>query len=218
MAIHRLRTTPILTSPISPGRIWRQLMRSDSIASTSTEATRAHSSPPKLPWPCLTACAILSLTVFPISRREQRADMLTNHAPPLTIKPDASHLLWAWNFVRDAFLFWPYYKRDREHLRGCDVPSTDALHDKFVEVIKAARTYHLSYNAAIAHDQPDRLAAISVPTLLTCAREDMLLAYFDEIGALMPNAVRYVSGGLNDAARDATVTRFIDFLDDRPHQ
>ena len=149
---------------------------------------------------------------------EQRADMLANHAPPLTISPDASHLLWAWNFVRDAFLFWPYYKRDREHLRGCDVPSTDTLHDKFVEVIKSARTYHLSYNAAIAYDQQDRLAAIIVPILLTCAREDMLLVYFDEVGALMPNAERYVSGGLNAAARDETVTRFIDFLEDRPHE
>ena len=147
---------------------------------------------------------------------EQRADMLAHHAPPLTISPDASHLLWGWNFVRDAFLFWPYYKRDREHLRGADVPSTDALHDKFVEVIKAARTFHLSYNAAIAYECADRLAAVKVPTLLTCAREDMLLPYFDEIAAMMPHAERYISPGLNAFAMDETVTQFAAFLDDQP--
>ncbi|NIJ08541.1 pimeloyl-ACP methyl ester carboxylesterase [Sphingomonas vulcanisoli] len=147
---------------------------------------------------------------------EQRAEMLAHHAPPLTIAPDASHLLWAWNFVRDAYLFWPWYKRDAEHLRGSDVPTTDALHDKFVEVIKAARTFHLSYNAAIAYDMPERFGAITVPTLFTCARQDMLLAYFDELAALMPHAERYISPGLSGPGRDETLARFVAFLDDRP--
>lgn len=147
---------------------------------------------------------------------EQRADMLAHHAPPLTIAPDASHLLWAWNFVRDGFLFWPWYKRDRSHLRGADVPTTEALHDKFVEVIKAARTFHLSYNAAIAYGHQDRLGTLAVPTLLTCARDDMLLAYFDEIAALLPQAERYISPGLSGVARDETVVRFVAFLEDRP--
>lgn len=146
----------------------------------------------------------------------ERADMLAHHAPPLAIAPDASHLLWAWNFVRDGFLFWPWYKRDRAHLRGVEVPETDALHDKFVEVIKAARTFHLSYNAAIAYDRLDRLGEITAPTLLTCARDDMLLVYLDEIAALMPHAQRYVSPGLAGAAKEETVARFAAFLDDRP--
>lgn len=143
---------------------------------------------------------------------EQRADMLANHAPPLTIQPDAGHLLWVWNFVRDGFLFWPWYKRDKEHLRGIEMPTTDSLHDKFVEVIKAARTFHLSYNAAIAYEKMDRLGLITVPTLLTCARNDMLLVYMDEIAALMPGAETYVSPGLRGAARDETMARFTGFL------
>lgn len=144
----------------------------------------------------------------------QRSEMLANHAPPLTIAADASHLLWVWNFVRDAFLFWPWYKRDRENLRGIGLPSTDALHDKFVEVIKAARTFHLSYNAAIAHDHADRLPRLSVPTLLACARDDMLLAYFDAIAAMIPNGRTYVYPGLQGSDGVETLARLTAFLDD----
>lgn len=144
---------------------------------------------------------------------EQRADMLVNHAPPLTIAPDASHLLWVWNFVRDGFLFWPWYKRDREHMRGVDFPSTDALHDKFVEVIKSARTFHLSYNASIQYEKMERLGLVTVPTLLACAYNDMLLVYMDEIGALMPHADRYVSPGLIGGGKEETMARLTGFLD-----
>jgi pimeloyl-ACP methyl ester carboxylesterase len=145
---------------------------------------------------------------------EERVDMLANHAPPLTIAPDATHLLWVWNFVRDGFLFWPWYKRDQAHLRGIGLPTTDSLHDKFVEVIKAARTFHLSYNAAIGYGKMSRFGQITVPTLLTCARNDMLLVYLDEIGELMPAAGRYVSPGMRGAARDETMARMTAFLDD----
>lgn len=144
---------------------------------------------------------------------DERADMLAHHAPPLTIAPDATHLLWVWNFVRDGFLFWPWYKRDQDHLRGIGLPTTDSLHDKFVEVIKAARSFHLSYNAAIAYEKMDRLGLITVPTLLACARNDMLLVYLDEIAALMPTAQKYVSPGLRGAAKDETMSRFTGFLD-----
>lgn len=144
---------------------------------------------------------------------EQRADLLANHAPPLAIMPDATHLLWVWNFVRDAFLFWPWYRRDAQHLRGIDLPSTDLLHDKFVEVIKAARSFHLSYNAAIAYDNMDRFSLITVPTMLTCADSDMLMEYFNDLAELMPNAEQFISTGLSEGTRSETVARFITFLD-----
>lgn len=144
-----------------------------------------------------------------------RADMLAYHAPPLALSPDASHLLWVWTFVRDGFLFWPWYRRDAAHLRGIGLPDTARLHDKFVEVIKAARTFHLSYNAAIAYDPRARLGGIAVPTLLACARDDMLLPHLDAIHAMMPMATRYVSPDPHGAAGAATVARMTAFLDDR---
>lgn len=144
----------------------------------------------------------------------QRADMLVNHAPPLKITADGSHLLWVWNFVRDGYLFWPWYKRDAEHLRGIDLPLPDFLHDKFVEVAKSARTFHLSYNAAIAYEKTDRLREVTVPSMLTCAKDDMLLMYMDEIASLMPTARQFISEGSHEATWDEKIARLTNFLDD----
>lgn len=145
----------------------------------------------------------------------ERADMLANYAPPLRIAADASHILWAWNFVRNAFLFWPWYKTDAAHVRNVGLPSADALHDKFVEVIKAARTFHKSYNAAIAYDKRPRLPLVAVPTMLACAKTDMLLPYMDRVGALMPHAERFVFRGMRGADKRETIGRMTAFLDDK---
>lgn len=144
----------------------------------------------------------------------ERAEMLSRYAPPITLSDDARHLLWIWNFVRDAFLFWPWYKRDAAHARAVGVPDADALHDKFVEVAKAARTYHLSYRAAIAYRKEERLPLVRVQTMLACARTDMLLAYLDRVAALMPEATRAVTPGFGDEATSrATMAQMLDFLD-----
>ena len=144
----------------------------------------------------------------------ERAEMLSRYAPPLTLSDDASHLLWIWTFVRDAFLFWPWYKRDAAHARAVGVPNAEALHDKFVEVAKAARTYHLSYRAAIAYRKEERLPLVRVPTLLACAETDMLLAYLDRVAGLMPGATRAVTPGFGDeTASRATMAQMLDFLD-----
>jgi pimeloyl-ACP methyl ester carboxylesterase len=147
----------------------------------------------------------------------ERNEILQRYAPALNLSEDGSHLLWIWSFVRDAYLFWPWYKRDTAHVRGVGLPSAEALHDKFVEVAKAARSYHLSYRAAITYRKEDRLKLVRVPTLLCCARSDMLLAYFDQVAALMPGAQRLVTAGYGDAdAMTETVAAMRSFLDAAP--
>jgi hypothetical protein len=144
----------------------------------------------------------------------ERADMLRHYAPKVQIAADGTHLLGVWNFVRDAYLFWPWYKRDAQHRRAIGLPSPDALHDKAVEVIKAARTYHLSYRAAIAYRKEERLPMVHVPTLLACATTDMLVAYLDRVAVLMPDAIRAVTPGFGDETTSrATMAQMLDFLD-----
>ena len=144
----------------------------------------------------------------------ERDEMLRCYAPPVILSDNASHLLWMWNFVRDAFLFWPWYKRDAPHARAVGLPGPDALHDKFVEVAKAARTYHLSYRAAIAYRKEERLPLVTVPTLLSCATTDMLLAYLDRVAALMPRATKATTPGFGDeAAARETLQLMLHFLD-----
>jgi pimeloyl-ACP methyl ester carboxylesterase len=146
----------------------------------------------------------------------EREDMLENYA--LEVAPDLSgqYLMWAWHFVRDNYLFWPWYKRDALHVRSIGLPaSADVLHDKLVEVLKAVRTYHLSYRAAISYRKDERLPLVRVPTLLACATNDMLLPYQDGVAALLAHARREVTPGVaTPEALARTADLFARFLDE----
>ena len=143
---------------------------------------------------------------------EEQTEMLRHYAPAVPLDQSGSQIQWFWHFVRDTYMFWPWYKRDPAHARSVGLPPAGVLHDKFVEVLKAARTYHLSYNAAIAWSKADRLPLVTSPTLLACAVDDMLLRYMDSVAALMPAAERMLTQGLrtpDDAeATVALINRF----------
>ncbi len=144
----------------------------------------------------------------------ERDDMLRHYALPIAPDDMGGQLARVWNFVRDAYLFWPWYRRDAAHRRDVGLPSADALHDKVVEVLKSVRTYHLSYRAAIAYDKRTRLPHVTVPTLLACAKNDMLMRYFDAVAALMPRAERLETPGTATDADAAETTRLMTaFLD-----
>jgi pimeloyl-ACP methyl ester carboxylesterase len=144
----------------------------------------------------------------------ERAEMLERYAPAVKIDHMGSQIHWIWHFVRDVYLFWPWYQPDAAHARRVGLPGADELHDKVVEVMKAARTYHLSYRAAIAYDKELRLPLVETPTLLACARTDMFMAYFERVKALMPAARAVVTEGTGtESALRATVAQFEAFLE-----
>ncbi len=143
----------------------------------------------------------------------ERADMLAHHAPAIAIDQSGSQLNWVWHFVRDAYLFWPWYRRGAENRRGVGLPSADELHDKVVEVLKAARSYHLPYQAALAYDKEVRLPLVPVPTLLACAGTDMLMEYFERVRALLPAGTETVVTPGGGARLGETVALLAAFLD-----
>lgn len=119
---------------------------------------------------------------------EEQAEMLAHYVPHVQIDQNGSQLHLIWSFVRDAYLFWPWYRKDKAHRRPTGLPDAHTLHDKVVEVLKAARSFHLPYRAALGHDKGARLPLLNVPTLLTCAAEDMLYEYLPALQALVPHA------------------------------
>jgi pimeloyl-ACP methyl ester carboxylesterase len=145
---------------------------------------------------------------------EERADMLAHYAPDVVIDQNGTQFQSIWHFVRDVYLFWPWYRRDAAHRRNLGLPSADELHDKVVEVLKAARTYPIAYRAAIGYDKALRLPLVAVPTLLACAASDMFMEYFDQVRHLMPSATPLVTqGSANPQALAATLRQFEQFLD-----
>ena len=143
-----------------------------------------------------------------------QADLVANYVPKVGIDAQGSQFNLLWHFVRDAYLFWPWYKQDAAHRRKGGLPDAQALHDKTVEVLKGARTFHLAYRAAMRYRKEERIPLVRVPTLIACARGDMLFEYFEQVRALLPTAQFAETEGVGSAESVlATARQFQTFLE-----
>lgn len=98
---------------------------------------------------------------------EFQALLLDRYAPEMIPHDYGYQFTWAFNFVRDQALHFPYFLRDPAHrLMTRPVPDADELHMRAVEVLKALRTYHKSYRAAFSYPSYERLSSLKVPAYL----------------------------------------------------
>jgi len=143
---------------------------------------------------------------------ELQAELLDRYAPAM--KPDlhGGHINWVWHFVRDTYMFWPWYATDAVHRRSIGLPPPEVLHDKVLDVLKAIETYHLSYRAAFRYDKREQFKRIRVPTMAACAANDMLAQWHDEFAALIPGAVKTVIPAvtIDPAGAAAALAKFLD--------
>ncbi len=148
---------------------------------------------------------------------DMRADLLANYARHIEPDLDGAYLMKVWHFVRDQSIFWPWFRRDADHLRDVGLPSAEALHDLVVEVLRAVETYHLGYRASFRYRKEDRLPLIRTPTLFAGSPSDIFFAQFDEVASLVPGASKLVTPLSTDSAYlERVAERFIGFLDDHP--
>jgi len=75
-----------------------------------------------------------------------------NYTPKIALDAMGSQLTQTWQFMRDTSLFWPWFVRDGAHARNVGLPTAEALHDKTVEVLRAAATQHLVVRASFDQD------------------------------------------------------------------
>ncbi len=78
--------------------------------------------------------------------------MRNNYTPKLDINMMGKQFNQGWQFMRDTSLFWPWFIPDGAHTRTVGLPEADVLHDKTVEVLRAARTQHLVVRASFDQD------------------------------------------------------------------
>ncbi len=149
---------------------------------------------------------------------EETQDYLANYLQPMQIRWDGSQLLWAWNFLRDQSLWWPWYNRTAAGTRVGSAPaSPEILHRSVVELIKGGTTYHLNYRAAFAYPTRQRLPLLNVPVLLCASASDPLAAGLTEAGRLTAQAIVRVTPGRGSAAKAAATTDlYRRFLADQP--
>jgi len=117
---------------------------------------------------------------------EERQDMLRNYAPEVRPDLEGRHLLWAFQFMRDQNIFFPWFKRDAEHLRGMGIVAPELLHTATVEVLKALTTYHKAYRAAFSHRVRERMPLVTQEALALCDEQDPLHDQTREAASLAP--------------------------------
>lgn len=142
-----------------------------------------------------------------------QSDVLERYAREIHPDAEATHLMKVWHFCRDQYLFWPYYNRTADGRLPDGLPDNEMLHEFVVEVLKAMRSYHLSYRAAFRHPKRDRLPRLRLPVHVICSPSDMLYRYFGDVTALIDGAQRtellpWSDPQHHDHAADAIV-RFI---------
>ena len=145
----------------------------------------------------------------------ETADYLANYVRPLKVGDDGGHLIWAWNFLRDQALWWPWYNRTVSGSRMAGAAPPERLQASFVEFIKGGTTYHLNYRAAFAYPTRNRLPMIKTPTLVGTTATDVLRAGNDEADSLLADSeVAIFPGRATQEKMAATVQMFSEFLAD----
>jgi pimeloyl-ACP methyl ester carboxylesterase len=148
------------------------------------------------------------IPMFPDALRQR---LLAQYAPAMAPDAYGTHLPWAWNFVRDQSLYWPYFDRQPAARLGNDVLPTEQLQLAVTDVLKALGTYHIAYRAAFAQDLRPLLPELRCPVLLMASERDPLHVYLDEAAALVPHAIKRLwSRAAPPQERIAALCEFLD--------
>ncbi|MEZ5499159.1 MAG: alpha/beta hydrolase [Steroidobacteraceae bacterium] len=119
---------------------------------------------------------------------EQKQQMLANYAPAVSADDIGGQFNWAWHFVRDQCVYFPYFMRDAEHLRMLPMADARTLHATVTDVLKALTTYHLGYRAAFSHDDRAQLAKLTQSVLVTADASDPLRVHVPLAAELIRNS------------------------------
>lgn len=118
--------------------------------------------------------------------RDFRDDLLANYFP--AIRPDkwGLHLPLVWNWRRDLFMFWPWYRVERSAARQLGLPPPQELHLYAVGILESGSTYDGAYRSAFAYDTRTRLPLLSRPAMICAGPDDMLKDGLPEAERLAP--------------------------------
>ncbi|MCB2108111.1 MAG: alpha/beta hydrolase [Rhodobacteraceae bacterium] len=145
---------------------------------------------------------------------EDKKDFLANYAPEIHPEEFGQHLIWAWNFVRDQVLYFPYFRRTPEFARQQKMASPEAIQSIVLEVLKSLTTYHRGYRAAFRHPDRERIPLIPCPLLVMASEDDPLYVTCEEAAALAKHGTKMLlPSERNPEGRAKKAKAVIDWLD-----
>ncbi|MBT4848943.1 MAG: hypothetical protein HON95_08370, partial [Alphaproteobacteria bacterium] len=136
---------------------------------------------------------------------EEKNRLLDSYAPKKKVSPTGDHLMWAWHFIRDQWLFWPWHEQNEKNRIARGLPELSYLHGMYIDVLENLDTYHLSYNAAFRFDKEVCFKGVSCQTIIASNKEDMLFKYFPKLKKYIPNCTEIIHEGWQ-SKKNAEVT------------
>lgn len=118
----------------------------------------------------------------------ERDEILANYAFPFEPDINGAYLVNLYQFCRDQYLFFPWYRRTRNGRRDNGMGTPDDLHAWATEVMKGHKTYHFNYRAAFRWNGYDRLPLLERPTLLVAGENDPLVDQTRALSAVAADA------------------------------
>ncbi|MBN9076158.1 MAG: hypothetical protein BGN87_11835 [Rhizobiales bacterium 65-79] len=109
-----------------------------------------------------------------------QSDLLARYFPPFRPDKWGLHLQSIWNWRRDMFMFWPWYRDERAAARQLGVPSARELHKYTIGILESGLTYDLAYRSAFSYDTAARLPLLRRPALVCAGPNDMLVNGVEE--------------------------------------
>ena len=145
---------------------------------------------------------------------EERKEYLEHYAPEVSPDEFGQHLVWAWNFVRDQFIYFPYFKKTSEHQRTeVSMPPPEFINKLVLEVLKGLSTYHKGYHAAFTHKDKERLPMITVETFCGASEDDPLKSGVDKAAELIPHSTKgFFPNESNEEGLSTKASMIRDFL------
>lgn len=102
-------------------------------------------------------------------------DLQDNYFVEFDIDGWGRHIQTIWHWRRDMFLFWPWYRDDRQAARQLGLPTAENLHFYAMGVLESGPTYGDAYASAYRYDTTTNMRALDRPTLVCAGPNDMLV-------------------------------------------
>ena len=130
----------------------------------------------------------LILDGIPIYTPEESQGFVDNYQPPMEPSWDGAHLVWAWNYMRDVLLWWPFYNRTAPATRVGSFSPTGDIHHSLVEFLKGGRTFHHNFLALWKYPTTERLPLIEADMLICARPTDPWIVHLEAASRVLPSA------------------------------
>lgn len=138
-------------------------------------------------YPARIGRAVLEGPVF-ISSAFQ-ADLLEKYFPRMTPDQWGLHLQLFWNWRRDLFMYWPWYRVDYAAARLLGIPEPSDMHRFVMGLLQSGSYYDRAYRSAYIYRTSERIGLLQCPALVCAGPNDMLVDGLQPAGKLSPGNV-----------------------------